>query len=125
MQTMVEKSKTGWRAETVIDLPENKILKLHTRHSTNGGVATWASVHHVEGNGMLAHVLTKDFSTALREEPAARCTEKIVRNQHEVVLGFLDVIKQSIQAFYGPKAASSDAEWKSYLLPIKFGAVGA
>lgn len=125
MQTNVDKAKTGWRAETSIDLNDKQVLKLNTRSNTRGGIATWASVHEVQDNGMLAHVLMQDFSTAVRIDTTVRCTEKAVRRQHDVVLSFLEQIKQSVQAFYGPKEPTSGASWQSYLVPVQIGAVGA
>lgn len=118
MRTTVEKTKSGWRADTTIDLSEKQVLKLQTRSNTNGGVATWASVHHVEENGMLAHVLMKDYSAAVRIDITVRCTEKVVRGQHEHVLMHLDAIKQSVKAFYGPQEPSNPT-WQSYLTAMQ------
>ena len=118
MHTTVEKATSGWRAETSIDLSDKQVLKLQTRSNPSGGIATWGSVHSVEGNDRLVHTLTKDFSTALRIDTTVRCTEKVVRAQHEAVLIWLDAIKQSVKAFYGPEKASSEASWQSYLAPV-------
>ena len=120
--TTVEKSRNGWRAETAVNL-ENRVLKVQTRANTGGGIATWASVHNVEGNGLLSHVLMKDYSTAVKVNLVARCTEKAIRSQHAEILLNLEKVKESVTLFYQAPAANA-GNWKTVIAPLSESSVG-
>ena len=109
MKTVISKSMRGnWEAETCIELGQkNRELQITTTKSDRG-VYTSASVVTInsddEGHKWITFAVFGDFRETLIVE-AKRCTEKTVREQHDVVLKDIESIKARALHFYAAKDA--------------------
>lgn len=94
MNATISKGRDGWEAKTTVDMgTANRVLIVSTR-KTNGGVITRAMVNTSSGDGFLTWDLFVDFS-ARTVYKGARCTEKTVRELHQLAL---DGIEQTLAA---------------------------
>jgi len=105
MNAQISKGRDGWEAKTTIDMGmANRVLIVSTG-KTNGGVITRAVVNTDSGDGFLTWDLFGDFS-ARTVYKGARCTEKTVRELHQLAL---DGIEQTLAAAAAHYAAKEGA----------------
>lgn len=102
MKTEVYKSIYGWKAETHIDLGNNRELHFTTMKRSNGVTVTNANVVRVS-DGMCSFVVFQDYSEAILSEKLGRVTEKAVREQHQKALLRLEEVKAKVRAHYAAK----------------------
>ncbi|GKS73296.1 hypothetical protein AVME950_00390 [Acidovorax sp. SUPP950] len=113
MNTRMTKDRSGWTAFTELELGNAQMLHLRTcRNSTSGRLNTFATVHQITGHRTLVHRMGLgtgggDFSASVFASKPARCTESIVRIQHEQALQQLDSIKRDVCEHYARLEASA------------------
>lgn len=94
MDAKISKGRDGWEAKTTIDMgTANRVLIVSTG-KTNGGMITRAAVNTDNGDGFLTWDLFGDFNQRTVYK-GARCTEKTVRELHQLAL---DGIEQTLAA---------------------------
>lgn len=103
MNTSYFKGYYGHQAETGMDLPDNRFLKITTMKRSSGNLATTATVGKSSGNSF-SFVVFQDFTKTLVNEKV-RVTEKAVKNQHDKVLENLDALKAEIAEYYSKETA--------------------
>ena len=77
----------NWKAVTVLPVPQlsdKTYLEVVTMKRSSGALCTSCWIQK-EANGMLSHAMFKDFSKTIYQNKV-RCTEKAVREQHELAL---------------------------------------
>lgn len=77
----------GWKAITLLPVPQlsdKTYLEITTMKRSSGALCTSCWIQK-EDNGYLSHVMCQDFSKTIYEAKV-RCTEKAVREQHELAL---------------------------------------
>lgn len=127
-QTLIQKSRNGWQAESIITLgeakdthgePAKRKLTIHTWKRSRGGIYTNASCS-IHGNGFTQHALFADYSKTVAELAGVKCTEKSVKTLHATVMAQqADAILAEARAFYEAKDAAKalnakrDAELKA------------
>lgn len=118
METRLTKDRSGWSAFTELELGNAQMLHLRTcRNRISGRLTTNATVHEITGDRSLVHRMCfgtggGDFSALVFASKPTRCTESIVRVQHEQALQQLDAIKRDVREHYArveASAAKSDA----------------
>ncbi|WP_375576601.1 hypothetical protein [Paracidovorax oryzae] len=113
MNTRLTKDRGGWTAFTELELGNAQMLHLRTcRNSISGRLTTTATVHEITGDRSLVHRMGLgtgggDFSALVFASKPARCTESIVRIQHEQALQRLDAIKRDVCEHYARLEASA------------------
>lgn len=113
MNTRMTKGRGGWTAFTEVELGNAQMLHLRTcRNSTSGRLNTTATVHEITGTRSLVHRMDfgtggGDFSALVFASKPARCTEAIVRIQHEQAVQQLDAIKRDVREHYARLEASA------------------
>lgn len=80
MKTVVYKSTHGWKAESTIDLADNRQLSVTTMKRYNGKVSTTATVGKIEGN-CVSHVMYQDYCKTVGTTDK-RATEKSITDFH-------------------------------------------
>lgn len=96
MEVSVSKGIHGWRAETCIELPNDRELCILTSKRHDGRLTSTATVF-------------EDFAQTLTRSDL-RCTEKNVRAQHDMVLTTIDSIKERVTAHYATKEGEAHAQ---------------
>lgn len=113
MNTRMTKDRGGWTAFTELELGNAQMLHLRTcRNSISGRLTTTATVHQITGDRSLTHRMGfgsagGDFTALVFASKPARCTESIVRIQHEQALHQLDSIKRDVCEHYARLEASA------------------
>ncbi|MGY8590797.1 hypothetical protein QRO08_11535 [Paracidovorax citrulli] len=113
MNMRLTKDRSGWTAITEFELGNAQVLLLRTcRNSASGRLNTTATVHEITGTRSLVHRMDfgtggGDFSALVFASKPARCTESIVRIQHEQALQQLDAIKRDVCEHYARLEASA------------------
>ena len=102
MKTEVYKSVYGWKAETYIDLGNNRELHFTTMKRSSGVMVTTANVVRVS-DGICSFVVFQDYSEAVVSEKLGRATEKAVREQHQKALLRLEEVMAKMRAHYAAK----------------------
>lgn len=77
----------NWKAVTVLSVPQlsdRTYLEVVTMKRSSGALCTSCWIQK-EDNGYLSHAMYQDFSKTIYEAKV-RCTEKAVREQHELAL---------------------------------------
>ncbi|RRD55755.1 hypothetical protein EII20_13855 [Comamonadaceae bacterium OH2545_COT-014] len=105
MQTSYYRARDGWHGRTVIKLPGQRQLVIHTYKPLQGrSLQTSATVWQVDEGGHVRHRMGfgrgGDYSERVAHTQPARITEKQVREQHEQVLSRAQVIVADVNAFY-------------------------
>ncbi len=115
--TTYGKGSEGAEGTTMVPLPElgeNRAIRIHTGKAGRGGVSTSATAVKIEpsshGLSGYSFQMFGDFHKGVTTDPKARCTEKLVRLQHEFVLSDIDALKASVLKFYADKKAKEMAE---------------
>ena len=104
MEMQVIKGRDGWEAKTTIDMgAENRVLIVSTG-KTNGGMITRAVVNTDNGDGFLVWDLFGDFNSRTVYK-GARCTEKTVRELHQLALDGIEQTLAAAKAHYAAKEA--------------------
>ena len=103
MKTAYFKGYHGNQAESGVELPDNRFLKITTMKRSSGNLATTATVGKSSGNSF-SFVVFQDFNKTLANEKI-RVTEKAVKNQHDKVLENLDDLKAEIAEYYSKETA--------------------
>ena len=103
MKTAYFKGYYGHQAETGMDLPDNRFLKITTMKRSSGNLVTTATVGKSSGNSF-SFVMFEDFNKTLLHEKV-RVTEKAVKNQHDKALENLDALKAEIAEYYSKETA--------------------
>jgi hypothetical protein len=99
MNTKIYKdSHYGWKAETVVDLGDNKELRILTMKRSDGRLSTNAQRVTVD-RGMISFMMFSDFSKTYKSA-VVRCTEKNVTQQHNEVIALVEQIKKDCVSFY-------------------------
>ncbi len=101
--TYINKGRTGWTAETIIDLEDNKRLTITTMKRHNNRLMTTASVGRVEGM-FVSHTMYQDFSKVISASDPKKVTEKSVSTQHSRVMEpqSLQSIMTMVKTHYAP-----------------------
>ena len=106
ISTKVERTRTGLKAQSEIDLGSHRILRITTNRPTGyGPLLSRASVSNVTGHGTLTHVMCYgfgkgDYEHTIAQRQLMRVTEKAVRELHASVLANLDEEKVRIEQHY-------------------------
>ena len=105
--TFVRKDMHGnWRASDEIDLGEGRKLTVTTSKLYNGTLCTSASVGHLDG-GFITHSMYQDFSMSrIALTKPARCTSKVVEEQHAEVMKDIEAIKSCAVAHYAERVSA-------------------
>jgi len=106
MKTAYFKGYYGQQAETGLDLPDNRFLKITTMKRASGNLATTACVGKSSGDSF-SFVVFQDFNKTLANEKV-RVTEKAVKTQHDKVLENLDALKAEIAEFYSKEESDKE-----------------
>lgn len=104
--------RNTWRAETKVKFGDGWQLDLTTRKAENGEVVTQASVARVE-RGFATHHMFADYNRNV-SRVTARCTEKVIREQHAKAIDMLDTISADVRSHYisrGEPLPDTPAEW--------------
>lgn len=102
MDTKISKGHEGWEAKTTVDMGAANRVLIVTTGKTNGGMATRAVVNTDNGDGFLTWDLFGDFS-ARTFYKGARCTEKAVRELHQLALDGIEQTMAAAVAHYAAK----------------------
>ena len=94
MDTNISKGREGWEAKTTVDMGAAKSVLIVTTGKTTGGMVTRAVGNTDTGDGLLVWEMFGDFSAPTFYK-GARCTEKTVRELHQLAL---DSIEQTLAA---------------------------
>ena len=87
----------GWKADTQVELGNNKVLTITTMKRSNGSLATIASVGIQEGM-FISHFMFTDYNKTIDVTYPKKVTQKAVETQHlDIVIE--DVIQDAI-GFY-------------------------
>lgn len=108
MEVSVSKGIHGWRAETCIELPNDRELCILTSKRHDGRLTSTATVSKRDGM-WCSHTVFEDFAQTLTRSDL-RCTEKNVRAQHDMVLTTIDSIKERVTAHYATKEGEAHAQ---------------
>lgn len=90
--------RKAWRAESKIKFADGWQLDLTTRKNDNGEIVTSASVARVE-RGFATHRMFADYNRNVFRI-VARCTEKIIGEQHAKGIDMLDTIIADVRDHY-------------------------
>jgi hypothetical protein len=98
--TFVYKDKrTGWRAETKIQLGDGWQLNITTRKHHDGSLVSFASVDRKE-RGFLTHRMFADYSRNIIRRYNLRCTDKTIQALHDEALSHMENLMLDILAHY-------------------------
>ena len=106
IQTRIFRDISGWHAESRIDLPNQRVLKIRTgKRSIGAGLQSTATVWSDTGDGCMRHAMglgtgQGDFSETLMLTHPRRVTEQAVSDQHERVLQQENSLREQIKQFY-------------------------
>lgn len=104
MDTNISKGREGWEAKTTVDMGAAKRVLIVTTGKTTGGMVTRAVVNTDNGDGFLVWEMFGDFS-ARTFYKGARCTEKTVRELHQLALDGIEQTMAAAVAHYAAKEA--------------------
>jgi len=104
ISTITYRGREGWNAKSQLDLADNRVLQISTYKASNGSLRTSASVH-LKVDGGLRHVFGYgtpggDFSGTMVTTKPARVTEKVVAEQHRLVLDAVPELLVAIENHY-------------------------
>ena len=102
MDAKISKGREGWEAKTTIDMGTANRVLIVTTGKTTGGMVTRAVVNTDNGDGFLTWDLFGDFS-ARTVYKGARCTEKTVRELHQLALDGIEQTMAAAVAHYAAK----------------------
>ena len=102
MDAKINKGRDGWEAKTTIDMGAANRVLIVTTGKTMGGMVTRAVVNTDNGDGFLTWDLFGDFS-ARTVYKGARCTEKTVRELHQLALDGIEKTLAAAAAHYEAK----------------------
>ena len=108
MEVSVSKGIHGWRAETCIELPNDRELCILTSKRHDGRLTSTATVSKRDGMWS-THIVFEDFSQTLTSSDL-RCTAKNVQAQHDMVLTTIASIKERATAHYATKEGEAHAQ---------------
>lgn len=104
MTTRFSKGREGFEGRTEIELGfERRVLVIHT-HKTTGGVVTSHTVMKKDDHSYMSYILFQDFTKRVTHK-GARCTEKNVKDLHQLALDVSDLTMSEAAAFYAKKEA--------------------
>lgn len=106
MDTNISKGREGWEAKTTVDMGAAKRVLIVTTGKTNGGMVTRAVVNTDSGNGFLVWEMFGDFS-ARTFYKGARCTEKTVRELHQLAVDGIEQTLADARAHYAAKEGAA------------------
>ena len=109
MHTSVAKTKSGWQANTRIDMGNDRILRITTAKGLDGSLCTTALVHHVvqdSGYRVERHQARTDYGRRMIQWNV-RSTEKQVRSQHSLALDMVQDMLLAITKPYGVDKGST------------------
>ena len=104
IETRIFRDRDGWNAKSELDLADSRLLQIRTYKASNGSLRTSASVH-TKVDGGLRHVFGYgtpggDFSGNMVTTKPARVTEKVVAEQHRLVIDALPELLVAIENHY-------------------------
>ena len=100
----VRKGSDGFEAQSFIALAKDRRQLRITTCKRSRGIATYATVVQLEDHGFSFRIF-EDYSKAVEQDKAGRCTEKNVRAMHERALAQLPAILAEVEKQYGFGAA--------------------
>lgn len=101
MNAQISKGRDGWEAKTTIDMgAANRVLIIST-HKTTGGMVTSATVNKRDGEFLVWNMFG-DFNQRTSYK-GARCTEKTVRDLHQLALDGIEQTMAAAVAHYEAK----------------------
>ena len=105
MNTLIRKDwAKQWKAETTIDLADNRLLRITTRKANNGNLHT--SAHVGTQDGVMVTYAHGDYYKLLVSTNPARITEKVITKQHNDFLAeSLDDLLVVVEQFYQKELA--------------------
>lgn len=106
MNASIIKGREGWEAKTTIDMGAANRVLIITTGKTTGGMATRAVVNTDSGDGFLSWDLFGDFN-ARTIYKGARCTEKTVRELHQLALDGIEQTMAAARAHYAAKEGAA------------------
>ncbi|MBD9406272.1 hypothetical protein IB236_13065 [Acidovorax sp. ACV02] len=106
MEMQIGKGRDGWEAKTAIEMgAANRVLIVSTG-KTNGGMVTRAVVNTDNKDGFLTWDMFGDYS-ARTVYKGARCTEKTVRELHQLALSKIEETLAAARAHYAAKEGAA------------------
>lgn len=103
MNANISKGRDGWEAKTTIDMGADSRVLIISTHKTTGGMVTSATVNKRDGV-FLVWDMFWDFSKRAVYK-GARCTEKTVRELHQLALDGIEQTIANALAHYEAKEA--------------------
>lgn len=101
MNTQISKGRDGWEAKTTIDMGADDRVLIVSTHKTTGGMVTSATVNTKDGD-FLVWDMFGDFNKRTLYK-GARCTEKTVRELHQLALDGIEQTMAAAVAHYAAK----------------------
>ena len=71
----------GWKAESQVELGNDRVLSITTMKRSSGALVTTASVGKREGM-FISHMMFQDFNTSVETSTPKKVTQKAVETQH-------------------------------------------
>lgn len=102
MNANISKGRDGWEAKTTVDMGEGNRVLIITTGKTTGGMVSRAIVNTDNGDGFLTWDLFGDFNARTLYK-GARCTEKTVRELHQLALDGIEQTMAAAVAHYAAK----------------------
>lgn len=93
----------GWKAITLLPVPQlsdKTYLEVVTMKRSSGALCTSCLIQKESTEGYLSHAMFRDFSKTIYQNKV-RCTEKAVREQHELALFNIAFTISEAVAHYG------------------------
>jgi len=101
MNARINKGRDGWEAKTTIDMGADDRVLIVSTHKTTGGMVTSATVNTKDGD-FLVWDMFGDFNKRTLYK-GARCTEKTVRELHQLALDGIEQTMAAAVAHYAAK----------------------
>lgn len=105
MNAQINKGRDGWEAKTTIDMGADDRVLIVSTHKTTGGMVTSATVNTKDGD-FLVWDMFGDFNKRTLYK-GARCTEKTVRELHQLALGAIEQTMAAAVAHYASKEGAA------------------
>ena len=100
MNTRIYKDNNkNWRAETNIDISNDRVISITTSKTMTGSLNTNVSVSERVA-GFLKHIRFVDYNKIYNFSIPVRITEKVVSVQHNETLNIIDDIINDVVKFY-------------------------
>ena len=103
----------GWQARTTVNLGlqlvgKSLVLDIVSNKPKKGGIASSATVHRMDAQGALEHLVGYDYCKLVMYDPEARCTQRNLQEQHSGVLMILELLIAEALEMYAPEPSEQD-----------------